>query len=168
MKPLHLFIVYLCNIFISCNSVKQQNTSSFSKETINTFLDNWHKAASEANFDNYFNAMDNISVFVGTDASEVWSKKQFQDFSKPFFDKGKAWSFKKIQRNIYTENDTNFIWFDEILDTWMGVCRGSGVLKQVNGKLVIKHYVLSVTVPNEVIDKVIPLKKEKEAKYLRH
>lgn len=45
----------------------------------------------------------------------------------------------------------------------MGLCRGSGVLKQIGNKFVIKHYVLSVTVPNEIVNDAIPLKKVKEA-----
>ncbi|WP_299709919.1 nuclear transport factor 2 family protein [uncultured Tenacibaculum sp.] len=165
MRNLIFLLITLQILLSSCQTVKQ-NTIAFNKENVNQFLDSWHKAASEANYNNYFDAMDKVSVFVGTDAGEVWSKKQFQDFSKPFFDKGKAWSFKKIERNIYTEKGTNFIWFDEILDTWMGVCRGSGVLKQIGNKFVIKHYVLSITIPNEIVNDVIPLKKDKEAKYL--
>ncbi len=46
-------------------------------------------------------------------------------------------------------------WFDETLDTWMGVCRGSGVLINKNGKWLIKQYVLSLTVPNEKMKEVI-------------
>jgi len=39
----------------------------------------------------------------------------------------------------------------------MGVCRGSGVIEMVDEKLKIKHYVLSLTVPNDVIDEVIKI-----------
>lgn len=35
--------------------------------TINSVLDNWHKAASQANYDNYMHAMTNDAVFIGTD-----------------------------------------------------------------------------------------------------
>ncbi len=50
------------------------------------------------------------------------------------------------------------VWFDELLDTWMGTCRGSGVLEKNNKEWKIKQYVLSVTIPNDSIQKVIKLK----------
>jgi hypothetical protein len=36
-----------------------------------------------------------MAIFIGTDATENWNKMQFQAFAKPFFDRGKAWSFAK-------------------------------------------------------------------------
>jgi hypothetical protein len=53
-------------------------------------------------------------------------------------------------------------WFDEVLDTWMGLSRGSGVIILTSDGWKIKHYVLSVTVPNEDIKAVIEAKKETE------
>jgi hypothetical protein len=50
----------------------------------------------------------------------------------------------------------------------MGICRGSGVIKLESDTLKIKHYVLSVTIPNEAIDDVIHLKKEKETIFLKN
>ena len=49
--------------------------------------------------------MTDKSVFIGTDAGENWDIKAFKSFSKPYFDKGQAWSFKAIDRNIYIYND---------------------------------------------------------------
>jgi len=109
------------------NKVPQTSTI---KIEINTLMNNWHKAASKADFNNYFNLMDENAVFVGTDASEVWSKKEFQSFSKPYFDKGKAWRFSTIKRNIYIHSSSKTAWFDEVLNTWMGICRGSGVVEK--------------------------------------
>ena len=85
-------------------------------------------------------------------------QKQFENFSKPYFDKGKAWDFKTIERNIYISKNKEVVWFDELLDTWMGTCRGSGVLEKNNTEWKIKQYVLSVTIPNDSIQKVIKLK----------
>ena len=47
----------------------------------NAFMDSWHQAASDANFENYFGKMDTQSVFIGTDASENWTKQQFEAYS---------------------------------------------------------------------------------------
>jgi len=124
----------------------------------NAFMDSWHQAASDANFENYFGKMDTQSVFIGTDASENWTKQQFEAYSKPHFDKGDAWDFKTLERNIYINESKTLIWFDELLDTWMGVCRGSGVIDFDNAEFKIEHYVLSLTIPNDDIQAVIDAK----------
>ncbi len=94
--------------------------------------------------------MSSDAVYIGTDPSERWSKQQFYQFSKPFFDRGKAWDFKPFDRKIYTDK-SDAIWFDELLHTWMGVCRGSGVIVKENGSYKIAHYQLSVTIKNSKI-----------------
>ncbi|MFD0992472.1 nuclear transport factor 2 family protein [Tenacibaculum geojense] len=163
-----LYLIFLLFITIGCT--KKKETLTINQKEINnkvsSALDNWHKAATNANFDNYFNTMDSISVFVGTDAGEVWTKKQFKAFSKPYFDKGKAWDFTAINRNIYIDESGKIVWFDELLNTWMGICRGSGVLKKINNQWKIKHYVLSVTVPNDDINKVIKAKQRNDSLFI--
>ncbi len=144
--------------FFSCAVNKNQNSSKDNKNTIVAMektLDDWHKAAAEAQFDTYFNLMDADAVFVGTDPKEVWNKDDFMAFAKPYFDKGKAWKFTKISRNIHLSNNQKIAWFDELLNTWMGTCRGSGVLVYKNKHWLIKHYVLSLSVPNEKMSSVM-------------
>ena len=161
------FQLLLATLAFSCKPCKiKQKTQESSKQTIATILDNWHKAASEANYNDFFNAMADESVFIGTDATENWNKKDFQTYAKPHFDKGKAWSFKAIERNIYISNDQKTVWFDELLDTQMKICRGSGVLIFENGSWKIKHYVLSMTIPNQISKDVIPLKTAIEDKII--
>lgn len=58
-------------------------------------------------------------------------------------------------------------WFDELLDTSFKICRGSGVLEKINGKWKIKHYVLSMTVPNETSKEVIAIKDSIESSLIR-
>jgi|TARA_B110000116_G_scaffold130928_1_gene113646 hypothetical protein len=163
---LSVFLVF----FIACqNPIKE--ISSIEKEAlkkeINSSLNNWHKAASEANFEGYFGLMDSISIFIGTDASENWGLNKFKSFSKPYFDKGKAWSFETLERNVYVNNFGNFVWFDELLNTWMGTCRGSGVLEKKENSWKIKHYVLSVAIPNDDVQAVILAKKKSDALFLK-
>jgi len=156
-------------LFVSCEG-KIETSKSISvqdeKAQINTILDTWHSSASEANFETYFGAMTNESIFIGTDASENWNITEFKEFSKPYFDKGKAWDFKPVERNIYVYKNGEIAWFDELLDTWMGVCRGSGVLKKNNSIWQIEHYVLSLTIPNENIKEVVKINKEKDSLFL--
>jgi hypothetical protein len=157
------FFLIVSVVFTSCKSSDlrtQKVEKSEVVKNVNTFLDAWHLAATEANYNNYFGKMDSVSVFIGTDAGENWTKKQFEGFSKPYFDKGKAWSFTAIERNVYMNEDATFIWFDELLSTWMGLCRGSGVLQLKNNELTLKHYVLSVTISNEKINEFLAIKKE--------
>lgn len=40
----------------------------------------------------------------------------------------------------------------------MKICRGSGVLEKVGNQWKIKQYVLSATIPNDVIDNVTKIK----------
>ena len=64
---------------------------------INEVLNAWHKAAADADFDAYFGKMTGDSVFLGTDATENWDYEAFKAFSKPYFNRGKAWSFFDIR-----------------------------------------------------------------------
>lgn len=128
------------------------------KKNINKLLDDFNTFAANADYKNYFDCFAEESTFIGTDATEVWNKKEFMEWARPFFDKGKAWNFKSLKRNIYFSKDGNYAWFDEILDTQMKICRGSGVLEKISGKWKVKQYVLSVTVPNEVVDEVTKIK----------
>jgi hypothetical protein len=151
MKKSILFFIAFSTFCIA------QNNTMYTDQ-INTLLNNWHKDAADANFKNYFNALTDDSIFIGTDATENWSKKQFQDFAKPFFDRGKAWNFTSLQRNIYFSNDSSMAWFDELLSTQMKICRGSGVLIKTENGWKIKHYVLSMTIPNDNTDAVVKIK----------
>ena len=163
---LSIFLVF----FIACqNPIKEifSTEKDALKKEINSSLNNWHKAASEANFEGYFGVMDSISIFIGTDASENWDLNKFKSFSKPYFDKGKAWSFETLERNVYVNDSGNFVWFDELLNTWMGTCRGSGVLEKKENSWKIKHYVLSVAIPNDDVQAVILAKKKSDALFLK-
>lgn len=161
---IHSFCFLLLFLVNSCtnDSIKNSNQPSeeATKQQLNKLLDNWHQAAADAEFETYFDLMAENSIFIGTDASENWSKTEFITFSKPFFDAGKAWAFKATERAIYFNDRKDVAWFDELLDTWMGTCRGSGVIENENGAWKIKHYVLSVTIPNELMDEFISLQKD--------
>ena len=142
-------------LLTSIQSVVAQNQS---KEPIIKMLDAWHQAAANANFDAYFDVMEEDAIFIGTDATEHWDKTAFQAFAKPYFDKGKAWDFRKIERHIEISKDGKIAWFDERISTWMKDCRGSGVLVKVGKEWKIQHYVLSMTIPNDEVDAVTKIK----------
>lgn len=153
MKTLILSFALLT--LVSFDSL-QYNTID-EKVAINKMLDGWHKAAAEANFKMYFGMMTEDAIYIGTDPTENWNLKAFQAFAKPFFDRGKAWSFKAIERNVYIDNSGKLAWFDELLNTQMKICRGSGVLVKVGNEWKIKHYVLSMTIPNDNTNEVVKI-----------
>lgn len=129
------------------------------KERLNKIMDKWHGAASDANLESYFYYLANDSRYLGTDASERWSYKEFYYFCEPHFKKGKAWSFKATDRHWAFDDNNEMAWFDEVLDTWMGPCRGSGVLKFVDGEWKIMQYNLAVLVPNDLIESYLKIYK---------
>ena len=152
-----IVIVLIGLVLFGCKS-KQITNQKNQESEINLILNNWHKAAAEANFNSYFDAMADDAIFIGTDATENWNKPAFIQFAKPYFDKGKAWNFTSLERNIYFSSDKKTAWFDELLNTQMKICRGSGVLVKVKNTWKIKHYVLSMTIPNDNTNEVVKTK----------
>ena len=151
-------IILVFTLFVvACSPKKSDETELVSKT-----LDQFNKDAADANFEAYFSHFAADGVFMGTDATERWDKKEFEIWAKPFFDRKTTWNFKALKRNIYFSDDGQFAWFDELLDTQMKVCRGSGVLIKEHEEWKLKQYVLSMTVPNEKVDEVVRLKKELE------
>lgn len=147
-----ILIIFLIASFAIAQKTNQDSTN------ITILLNKWHQDAAKTNFDNYFDAMTDDAIFIGTDASENWDKKAFKAFAKPYFDNGKAWNFISLKRNIYFSKDKKTAWFDELLDTQMKICRGSGVLIKDKNRWKIKHYVLSMTIPNNNSEEVIKIK----------
>jgi ketosteroid isomerase-like protein len=159
----NIFLLSLA--FLLCSAFTVINTGE-DKDKINSMLDGWHKAAAEAKYNDYFNFMTEDAIFIGTDATENWNKTEFRAFAKPFFDKGKAWSFTAVGRHIYFDKTGEVAWFDELLSTQMKICRGSGVLVKIGEQWKIKHYVLSMTVPNDNVEEVVKIKAAIEGQLL--
>lgn len=99
------------------------------QESLNDFMNAWHKAAATADEDIFFGSMAADGIYIGTDATEKWKRDEMKEWSKKYFDKDSAWDFTTIDRAFYLSDDEETAWFEESLDTWMGVCRGSGVLE---------------------------------------
>lgn len=157
--PLLFALLFFTGAFAQKNLEDQQK--------INTTLDAWHKAAAEAKFDSYFGMMTSDAVFIGTDATENWNRKAFEAFAKPYFDKGKAWNFTALERHIYFDKTGKTAWFDELLNTQMKICRGSGVMVKVGQNWKVQHYVLSMTIPNDNTNEVVKIKSTLEDVLIR-
>ncbi|PZX95044.1 hypothetical protein DOS84_00295 [Flavobacterium aquariorum] len=154
MRALFLSLAVLT--LVSFDSLQYKESDE--KEQVNRTLDAWHKAAAEANAKVYFGMMTDDAIYIGTDPTENWDLKAFKAFAKPYFDRGKAWDFKALERHIYFDKSGKLAWFDELLNTQMKICRGSGVLVKIGKEWKIKHYVLSMTVPNENTNEVVKIK----------
>ena len=147
-------LIFLLCILFSFPTIAQNETESLDK-----LIDAWHLAATNADFNAYFNPTTNDFIFLGTAPNERWTKKDFQSFSKPFFDKGKAWDFKASNRKWNFSKDRKTAWFDEDLKTWMEDCRGSGVCIKEKGEWKLAYYNLTVLIENEKIKEFIQLRK---------
>ena len=151
-------ITFLLVFSNSLFSQKKGFYENVQKKNVSKVLDDLNLYASTADFKNYFNLYAEESTFIGTDANEVWNKKEFMAYSKPHFDKGKAWTFTSLKRTITFSAYGKYAWFDELLDTQMKLCRGSGVLEKIGTQWKIRQYVLSMTVPNDVSKEIIKIK----------
>lgn len=168
MKNTKLILPFLFAMILAsckCDCKKQDTTADEIK--IAAMLDSLNMAASQADFSRYFSFYADDAVFMGTDATERWDKKSFMEWSKPYFDRGKAWSFTAVKRNILFDESGKLAWFDELLDTQMKICRGSGVVVKKGDHWKIKQYVLSMTIPNSAVDSIIPIKSAEEDSLLK-
>ncbi len=158
---LGIALIYSCNQKTKTNDSAITDTTNEQKLII-TMLDSFNSAAAKADFTNYFNFYSEDAIFTGTDATERWDKKAFMAWAKPIFEKGSAWNFRALERHIYFDKTGTFAWFDELLNTQMKICRGSGVLVKQGNDWKVQQYILSTTIPNDVLDSIIKLKSPME------
>ncbi len=158
-----IFICFLILIFsVSCSNQPAKDTQAVISH-LDSILDGWHKAAALADEDTYFSTMHEEGVFLGTDPKESWKRKEFQEWATPYFRKETAWAFSPFERNWYFSKDASLAWFDELLETHMGICRGSGVFQQdESGEWELMHYNLALTLSNEKLDAYRKILDEKE------
>lgn len=146
-------ILLTCLLLSSLSALAQAAADGATLRQVNAFIDAWHDDAAHARLA-YFDKMAKDGVYIGTDKTELWNRDQFKAWARRFFERESAWTFKATRRNVYLSEDKKFIWFDELLDTQMGVCQASGVIRQSEKGFEIAHYQLSIAVPNEVAGKV--------------
>jgi hypothetical protein len=121
-------------------------------------LDAWHEAASEADEERYFGAMAPESFFLGTDASERWSREEFRAYAEPHFSQGRGWTYRPFERHIAFSPDGRTAWVDEKLaNDKYGELRGTGVLLRGSSGWAIAHYSMSFPLPNDMTLEVVEL-----------
>lgn len=161
-----MLFLFGCGQLAKTSTVKQDSDSA-SQNQIGAMLDSFNVAAARADYDRYFSFFTDDAIFIGTDATEHWDKQSYMLWAKPYFDKKRTWSFTSIQRHIYMGKAGDIAWFDELLDTQMKICRGSGVVVRQDGIWKVQQYVLSMTVPNSQTKKVVELKSVEEGSLIQ-
>ena len=120
---------------------------------INILLDGLHEDAHKGSYESYFKRYTSDAFFLGTDKAERWTIEEFKAYAKPAFSDGHGWTYKVADRNI--EGEGNIRWFDEIVfNKKLGHCRGTGVVKLINGEWKIAHYALTMLIPNSIAKEV--------------
>ncbi|WP_291270888.1 nuclear transport factor 2 family protein [Geothrix sp.] len=131
------------------------SAQSPTEKAVAAVLDDWHRAAAQADGARYFSHLAEGAMFLGTDATERWPKAAFQAWAHPIFLRGRAWSFRATRRTITLSEDGRTAWFDEDLDTPnLGPARGTGVLTRAKDRWLIRQYNLSVPIPNALMKAV--------------
>ncbi|MCA9312121.1 MAG: nuclear transport factor 2 family protein [Phycisphaerales bacterium] len=149
-------------ILLTVRPTARIDASPANMKAVNEVLDDFHDAASEADFDRYFAHFAEGAVFLGTDDTERWSLDEFKDFARPYFSKGTGWTYEAVERHISLSDREAVAWFDERLtNEKLGPCRGSGVLVQGDdGRWRITQYNLTIPIPNELADRVTEMIRE--------
>ena len=139
------------NIVLLALLILSQN--SWAQEKLDALLNGLHQDAHEGNYETYFERYTSDAVFLGTDKTERWTIQEFKEYAKPAFADGHGWTYEVVERNWEGSRDTR--WFDEILfNEKYGHCRGTGVVKLINGEWKIAHYSLSLLIPNDIAAEV--------------
>ncbi len=142
-------------LLLSCSKPEEKLDVKMEEARIHQLMDSWHQAASVADEETFFGTMSEDAIYLGTDKNERWDKSTFMEWSEPYFQRDTAWSFHSHDRTIYFSTDAKNAWFEESLDTWMGPCRGSGVLEWANGEWKLTHYNLAMCIDNDDVDAVL-------------
>ncbi len=145
---------FMAVFFLSFSSLASSDIDTQSRR-ISEVLDSFHQAAAAADGVTYFYLLTDDAIFLGTDASERWTKSEFKRYASPFFSQGKGWLYTAKSRNISLLNTGNTAFFDEILyNKKYGTCRGSGVVVKTTTGWRISQYNLAITIPNEIAGEI--------------
>ena len=112
-------------------------------------LDKLHSYAASADWDKYFALYTNDAHFIGTDATENWTMKEFAAYARPT----KGWHYTLVSRQL--EQHGEVIVFDEHLSSKSyGNCRGTGTLVLTPEGWKILQYHLSFPIPNAMAKRI--------------
>lgn len=150
MNKLALIVCFVAVGILGSCTVTQPFDPEMRAVVIDSVLDAWHDDASHGRFMSYFDAMTDDAVFLGTDASERWTKEEFMGYAREPFSDGNGWSYTSSDRFVAFDADGDTAWVDEIMtNEKYGTLRGTAVLRLMDDDWKIAHYSLTFLVPNE-------------------
>jgi phosphohistidine phosphatase SixA len=125
---------------------------------ITRVLDDFHRAAAEADEARYFGHFAPGAIFLGTDPAERWTVEAFRKWASPYFQRKSAWTFVPRDRHVTVAPGGRTAWFDEVAESrHYGACRGTGVLIKIGDTWKIAQYNLTLPVPNDRMKEVVRL-----------
>lgn len=134
-------------IIFSLAAPARAQTSAKEKSAVNTMLNALHDSASKGDWDVYFDLYTDSSIFLGTDATERWTKSDFKGYAAG----SNGWTYEMTERHIFVSDDLQTAWFDELLENDnLGLTRGTGVLVKKEGEWKFSQYNLTIPVPNSL------------------
>lgn len=148
---------FVLSILLTCVASAQP------EKDVDALLSRMHEASKNADV-TYFDLFADDAVFFGTDLWERWTKDEFAALYKPYMESGRGWEFKMRDRRIALQPCGTIALFDEALfSDSFGPCRGSGAARLDDGGWRIVRYHLDITVPNDVVDDLVPMISEYES-----
>jgi ketosteroid isomerase-like protein len=155
--PLAL-LALLLPLSSGCAAPSRNSAPHSRAQAVAQVLDDFHDAAARADEQRYFSHFAPEGVFLGTDGSERWDVPAFRAYAHPHFAQGRGWNYRATARNVQLSPDGNAAWFDEVLDNASyGPCRGTGVLRRIDGRWKIAQYNLTIPIPNELAKTVVEM-----------
>ncbi|MGP1273461.1 MAG: nuclear transport factor 2 family protein [Phycisphaerales bacterium] len=128
-----------------------------SEEDVDALLSRMHEASKNADVA-YFDLFADDAVFFGTDLWERWTKSQFEALYRPYMESGRGWELQVRSRIIAVQPCDTMALFDEVLfSESFGLCRATGAARLDDGAWTIVRYHLDITIPNPVVDEVVPI-----------
>ncbi len=153
---LAILIIYLPVTYAKTSITSNIQQPIADKVLIDKALTNFHQAAADTNLTQYFNLLTDDAIYLGTDASERWTKKAFKHYVEPMFKQGHGWKYTKIARHIKVSQDSNTAFFDELLrNKNYGLCRSTGMMRKTTQGWKIAQYSLSVPLPNAIAKDIV-------------
>lgn len=141
-------LLFLPAYLAGCGAATPGPADPTVRRDIDAVLDGWHAAAAASDEEAYFALMTPDAIFLGTDATERWTREELRAYAHPHFAARNGWVMRSVRRDVYAQGDV--AWFDEDLDTEnLGPARGSGVLRRTPDGWRIAHYNLALTIPND-------------------
>ncbi len=163
-NPRHALLALVFLASLGCRaagSLGEAPPSDPERRAIEAVLDDWHRAASEADGQRYFGHMSADAVFLGTDATERWTREEFRAYAEARFAAGQGWTYASVERHVFLGSDARTAWFDERLwNEKYGECRGTGALRKIDDVWYVAQYNLAFPVPNDVAPELMRLIRE--------